>query len=316
MTIAHATRRAALVTGAAGNVGSRVVEHLAQQQKAVIGLYRNKLPASHKNVLPLCCDLMSADAVVAPLKSTDTVIHLAWQGGILGSSKRSGIFAGDVHNSENVTITANIVKAMERANARKIIFLSWVGVDRKSPHPMLREKYWAENIVINSSIPEKIILRAGVIGGCGLDGEFFKAANSVTGLPLVLPLPRQSDGLVLTTISDVLWAIDEALKVSSQRDQYCRIVDLTSTLPSSAADLLKAIDCKVRGKRRLTVGGYFGDVLFHWSERKFGTSKIDEPRLTDFFTASRLSSRAPAEGIPPMTTGLQIGHKVDINSAL
>jgi hypothetical protein len=181
---------------------------------------------------------------------------------------------------------------------------------------MLREKYWAENIVINSALPEKIILRAGVIGGCGVEGEFFKAANPVTRMPLLLPLPRQADGLVLTTMSDILWAIDEALRVSSQKDQYCRIVDLTSTTPSSAADLVRAIDCKVRGKRRLTVGGYLGDVLFHWSECKFGVAKTGEPRLTDFFEASRLSGKAPAEGIPPTTTGLQIGHKVDINSAL
>ena len=316
MTIAHATRRAALITGAAGNVGSRVVEHLAQQHKSVIGLYRNKLPASHKNVLPLCCDLMNVEAVVAPLKSTDTVIHLAWQGGILGSADKTTRVNGDVQHSDNVVLTSNIVKAMERTNARKIILLSWVGVDRKSPNAMLREKYWAENIVINSSIPEKIIIRAGVIGGCGLDGEFFRAANPVTRMPLLLPLPRRADGLVLTTISDVLWAIDEALKVSSQKDQYCRIVDLTSTAPSSGADLVRAIDCKVRGKKRLTVGGYLGDVLFHWSERKFGAAKTGEPRLTDFFTASTLAGKAPAEGIPPTTTGLQIGHKVDINSAL
>jgi nucleoside-diphosphate-sugar epimerase len=316
MTIAHATRRAALITGAAGKIGSRVVEHLAQQHKSVIGLYRNKLPASHKNVLPLCCDLLNPEAVVAPLKSTDTVIHLAWQGGILGSSSKTSSSSDGIQHADNVVLTANIVKAMERANARKIILLSWVGVDRKSPNAMLREKYWAENIVINSAIPEKIILRAGVIGGCGVDGEFFKAANPVTRMPLLLPLPRQADGLVLTTISDILWAIDEALRVSSQKDQYCRIVDLTSTTPSSAADLVRAIDCKVRGKKRLTVGGYLGDVLFHWSERKFGAAKTGEPRLTDFFAPSRLSGKTPAEGIPPTTTGLQIGHKVDINSAL
>lgn len=316
MTVAQTTRRAALVTGAAGNVGSRVVEHLAQQQKSIIGLYRNKLPASHKNVLPLCCDLMSAESVVAPLKSTDTVIHLAWQGGILGSAQKLGHQDAHIQQTDNVTVTANLVRAMERAHARKIILLSWVGVDRKSPSPMLREKYWAENIVINSSIPEKIILRAGVIGGCGLDAELFRAANPVTRLPLLLPLPKSAEGLVLTTITDVLWAIDEALKVSSQKEQYCRIVDLTSTIPSSAAEVVRAIDCKVRGKKRLTMGGFFGDMLFHWSERKFGVAKMGEPRLSDFFEASRLGGKSPADGLPPLTTGLQIGHKVDIGSAL
>jgi nucleoside-diphosphate-sugar epimerase len=316
MTIAQATRRSAMVTGAAGHIGSRVVEHLVQQQKSIIGLYRNKLPASHKNVLPLCCDLLAPDAVVAPLKSTDTVIHLAWQGGVLGSAARDDGTSVPVEASDNVAMTANIIKAMEKANARKIILLSWVGADRKSPNSMLREKYWAENIVINSTIPEKIILRAGVVGGYGFDAELYKAANPITRWPILLPLPRQSNELVLTTISDILWAIDEALKVASAKEQYCRIVDLTSTSPSTAADLVRAIDSKVRGKKRLTLGGYFGDILFHWSERRFGAAKAGEPRLTDFFSASAVYSKAPAEGLPPTTTGLQIGHKVDIDSAL
>jgi nucleoside-diphosphate-sugar epimerase len=316
MSLAQATRRAALITGAAGSVGSRVMEHLAQQHKALIGLYRNKLPASHKNVLPLCCDLLAPESLLAPLKSTDTVIHLAWHGGVLGSTQKSEISDGEIAQSPNVIMTQNIVRAMERANARKIVLLSWVGVDRKAKSPMLREKYWAENVVINSSIPEKIIIRAGVISGCGYDADFFRAAGSLTKWPLLLPLPRQTNGLVLTTMTDIIWAIDEALKVVTNKDQYCRIVDLTSTAPSSGAELLRAIDTKVRGRSRLTMGGYFGDVLFRWAEKKFGTAKIDEPKLTDFFAATTLASRSPAEGLPPTTTGLQIGHKVDLNAAL
>jgi len=318
MSMAQAARRAALITGAAGNVGSRVIEHLSQSNKSLIGLYRNKLPASHKNVLPLCCDLLSAESLVAPLKSTDTVIHLAWQGGILGSTANTAqpVNEPDLKKSSNVVMTENIVRAMERADAKKIILLSWVGVDRRSPNAMLREKYWTENVVINSSIPEKIIIRAGVISGCGLDGEFYRAVGPVTRMPLVLPLPKQRDGLVLTTIQDVLWAVDEALKLTAQKEQFCRIVDLASTAPMSGADLVRALDSKIRGKKRLTLGGFLGDVLFRWTEQKFGTAKNDEPRLTNFFDASTLIGRVPAEGLPPQTTGLQIGHKVDITSAL
>ena len=307
MSIIHTPKRAALITGVAGTIGSKLADHLAAQTRQLIGLYRNKLPSSHKNVLPLCSDLMSTDSIHAPLKSTDTVIHLAWQGGVLGAASSRSVDATDEHirSSQNVIMTINLVRAMERVNARKIIFLSWVGVDRKSP-----------NTVINSSIPEKIIIRAGILGGSGVETEFYKAADSVTKLPIFLPLPRSADGLVLTTMQDIFWAVDEALKVSSGQEPYCRVVDLTSTSPTTGAELLAAIDSKKRGKRRLTLGGFLGDLLFRWAVKKFGTAKINEPRITDFFVAGRLLEKSPAEGIPATRLGMLIGHPTDVASAL
>lgn len=317
--MAHAARRSALITGAAGNVGSRIVDHLAQQQKSLIGLYRNKLPTSHKNVLPLCCDLLTPEAIVAPLKSTDTVIHLAWQGGILGSltGRTADGATSEPEHSPNVEMTKNLIKAMERAGSRKIILLSWVGVDKRSTTAMLREKYWVENAVINSSIPEKFIIRAGLISGCNNNSEFLKAAAPVSKWPLFLPLPRRARDLVLTTVDDVLWAIDEALKVEGRSENFCRVVDLASTAPMSGAEIISAVDTKMRGKQRLTLGGFLGDVLFRWSEKKFGTAKSHEPRLQDFFAATTLAgTKVPFEGVPPTSTSLSIGHKVDIMQAL
>lgn len=318
MSIVATPKRAALITGVAGTIGSKIADHLAGQNKQLIGLYRNKLPSSHKNVLPLCSDLMSTDSIHAPLKSTDTVIHLAWQGGVLGASSSRIIDSTEEHirSSQNVMMTINLVRAMERVNARKIIFLSWVGVDRKASSTMLREKYWAENAVINSSIPEKIIIRAGILGGSGMETEFFKAADSVTRMPIFLPLPRSADGLVLTTMKDIFWAVDEALKVSSGQEAYCRVVDLTSTTPTTGAELLAAMDSKKRGKQRLTLGGFFGDLLFRWAVKKFGTAKINEPRITDFFVAGKLVEKSPAAGIPATRLGMHIGHPTDVASAL
>ncbi len=312
------SRRAALITGAAGELGQRICEHLAGQGKNIIGLYRNKLPKAHKNMLPLCCDLNEADSIVAPLKSTDTVIHLAWQGGVLGScGKNSAEISDDmVRASENVILTRNLVRAMERANAQKIVFLSWVGVDRRGDNVMLREKYWAENIIINSAIPEKIIIRAGVIGTGQNDSDFYKAAAVLAKIPLILPLPRKIEGVVLTTIKDVLWAVEQALKQNQGKDAGCRVIDLTSTTPSSGASVLEAMDIKAWGRRRLVIRGIIGNALFCWTEKKFGTAKVNEAKMTDFFAASTINLRAPAQGLPPTAIGSSQGHKTDLISAL
>lgn len=318
MSAHHNSRRAALITGAAGDLGQRICEHLASQGKNIIGLYRNRLPKAHKNMLPLCCDLNAADSIVAPLKSTDTVIHLAWQGGVLGSSRKNGAEISDeaVRNSENVNLTRNIVQAMERANAEKIIFISWVGVDRRSDNVMLREKYWSENIIINSAIPEKIIIRAGVIGTGLMDSEFYKSAGVLAKIPLILPLPRKIEGVVLTTLKDVLWGVDQAIKPGQGHDVGCRIIDLTSTTPSSGASVLEAMDTKAWGHRRLVIRGILGNALFRLTEGKFGTAKPGEAKMTDFFAASTICSKSPAQGLPAMTFGSSQGHKTDLINAL
>lgn len=311
------SRRTALITGSAGQIGQKLAEHLSEQGKQCIGLYRNQLPKGLNNFLPLCGDLLSADSVTAALKSTDTVIHLAWQGGVLGSPNLRGYAATDaqIQLSSNVLMTQNIVRAMERANAQKIIFLSWVGVGRGTTSTLLREKYWAENIILNSNIPEKIIIRAGAIGtGLG-DSEFIRAAAAFSKLPLILPLPSQVEGIVLTTLKDILWAIDEALK---QKDSAgsCKIIDLTSTAPLSGASVVTALESKVWGKKRLTIGGYVGDVLFKWTEAKFGAAKANEPRLSDFFQASRITQDQPVAGLPPIVFGIDRGHKTEPVNAI
>ena len=316
------SRRTALITGAAGLLGQKVSEHLSGQGKNIIGMYRNRLPKAHKNLLPLWCDLNSTDTIVAPLKSTDTVIHLAWQGGILGATKgqinKTGADLSDegIQASVNVTTTLNLIRAMERAKAQKIIFVSWVGVDKRASSVMLREKYWAESVVINSAIPEKIIIRAGVIGAGLAESDFLRAAAAMSKLPFILPVPRKMEGVVLTTLSDFFWAIDESLKPMANGISPCRIIDLTSTTPTSGANIVAALDLRFRGKRSLKIGGAVGDMLFRWTESKFGTSGSSEAKITDYLSASKISVNVPGDGLPPIVTGKDAGNKTNIGSAL
>ncbi len=315
-------RRAALITGSAGQLGHKVAEHLSSQGKNIIGLYRNKLPTSHKNLLPLWCDLQSTETIVAPLKSTDTVIHLAWTGGVLGSTKAAtyqrnqDLSDEKIQASPNVTITRNLIKAMERAGSQKIIFISWVGVDKRATSVLLREKYWAENLVVNSSIPTKIIIRIGVIGAGLSDSDFLRTAALVGKFPLFLPVPRDINGVVITTLPDFIWAIEEALKVQEGAAAGCRIIDLTSTAPSSGASIVAALDLKSRGKRSLKIGGAVGAMLFRWTERKFGTTKATDSKLTDYLDASKVCVTIPADGVPCIVTARDVGNKVAVGSAL
>jgi uncharacterized protein YbjT (DUF2867 family) len=293
-----------------------VSQHIAGQGKQTIGLYRNQLPKALNNFLPLCGDLMQSDSALAALKSTDTVIHLAWQGGILGSPALQGQAPTDaqIRVSPNVIMTQNLVSAMERSQAKKIVFLSWVGVSRRASSALLREKYWAESVIINSSIPEKIIIRAGIIAGGLGESDFIKTASSLAKMPLILPLPKFGHGIVMTTLSDVLGVIDDALK-SKDGHRPCRIIDLTSTEPLTGAAIVSAMESKVWGKNRVTLGGALGDMLFRWAESRFGAAKINEPKLSDYFDAGTLIKTPPIDGVPPIMLGLTQGMKVEPTKA-
>jgi nucleoside-diphosphate-sugar epimerase len=317
MTSSSSNRRTAFITGSAGQIGQKISEHLSSQGKHAIGLYRNQLPKALNNFLPLCGDLLQPDSAMAALKSTDTVIHLAWQGDVLGAPSLHGHYPSDaqIQVSSNVVMTQNLVRAMERSNARKIVFLSWVGVDRSANSTVLREKYWAENIILNSSIPEKIIIRAGVISGGLSDSGFIKAAASLAKMPLILPLPQKLGGVVLTTVQDILLAVDDALKIKDS-GSYCRIIDLTSTEPLSGAAIISAMESKIWGKRRLTIGGSIGDILFRWAESRFGAAKSSEPRLSDYFNAGTVEKKPPVEGVPPVVFGQERGQKMTPVNAL
>ncbi len=96
-----------LVTGAAGLMGSALVEHLRGQ--------------GHENVIPLTradCDLIDTSATFAAFERLrpDHVFHSAARVyGILGSLKNQGPLFHD-----NVMMNTNVVEASRRAGARKI----------------------------------------------------------------------------------------------------------------------------------------------------------------------------------------------------
>lgn len=128
-----------LVTGAAGFVGSRLVERLVlgtdYKVKAMIrrfsgpGLARlARLPVGL-----VLADLLDLDALTKPAKDCDLIVHCAY-----GSS-------GDSEQRKKVTIsgTENVLKAALQAEVQKVIYLSSAAVHGRNP----------ESLVVDESAP-------------------------------------------------------------------------------------------------------------------------------------------------------------------
>ena len=102
-----------IITGASGNIGSRLFSYLKENKKdEIVGLTKNQEDG-----------LENTDYCVNNLanifKGADVIIHLAAR---RGTENNYSLF------KENETLTENILKAMVNANVKRIIFLSSIAV--------------------------------------------------------------------------------------------------------------------------------------------------------------------------------------------
>jgi nucleoside-diphosphate-sugar epimerase len=278
-----------MVTGCAGFIGKAVSREIVAKGESIIGLYHNKLPEALDRMMPLCADLLTSDALLAPLRSVECVIHLGWVGGVLGSdSVRGGSQTSqDVLSSKNVLMTTNLVRAMERQGVKRIIFLSWIGAQDKSDKMVLREKYWAENVILNSSIPEKIIIRTGaIVDPNDRASDFAAATQRLSKVPLVTPLPSIASDVVFTSRKDLVARI-VSLATHSQTYTGSPVEELTSTAPVSSSEALMKFQQKWWGQQKMSIGGFIGRYLFSLIDNEFGRLPAGRPKIADYLSISR-----------------------------
>jgi len=121
-----------LVTGAAGFIGSTLVERLLAEGRSVVGLdsFDPFYPESEKRANLRAAqrsgrfrlvtgDIRDAAALGSALEGADAVVHLAALAGVRPSLERPAVYA-DV----NVHGTAAVAEAMRRAGVAKLVFAS------------------------------------------------------------------------------------------------------------------------------------------------------------------------------------------------
>jgi hypothetical protein len=285
-------RRHIMVTGCAGYLGRSICREIVAKGESIIGLYHQKLPEALDKMMPLFADLRNPDALLAPLRSVDTVVHLAWAGGVLGSDALRGTTPTRERllSSANVLLTTNLVRAMERQGVKRIVFVSWLGADDRSDMLVLREKYWAENVILNSRIPEKIILRSGV--AVDFDDkacDFAQATFRLTKIPLVTPLPRIFNDVVITSKKDLIDRVVLKATKPCTDSNWMFIDEITSTAPITSSSAVISLTAKWWGQNKWAMGGFLGRYLFKLLDSEFGRLKDGKPRISDFLQISRSS---------------------------
>jgi NADH dehydrogenase len=140
------------VTGADGQVGRALLERLADRGVETIALTREaaNLPAGRVIAGPL-----DAPAAQAALREAEVIVHLA---GTLHPTGRNS------YHAANVATTVAVADALRSGNARRVLFLSYVGAGMASENLYLRAKAQAERLLQETG-KEVVIFRCTHIIG-------------------------------------------------------------------------------------------------------------------------------------------------------
>jgi NADH dehydrogenase len=134
-----------LLTGATGTVGSALLRRLTTRSEPVRCLVRDprRLGDQRVRVQIALGDLANPASFRNALRGVDTVIHL-------GGSTRDQL-RGSIEEL-NAVATLRLVRAAERAGARRFVFFSAMGASHHSLTRFFRAKAMAEEAVAGSSL--------------------------------------------------------------------------------------------------------------------------------------------------------------------
>ena len=125
-------RQCALVTGAGGFVGRRVVERLLGQGVVVRALVRRGLVGTEARgrLERVRGDVTDPESLAAAVGGCDVVFHCAWGGESLEDARRI-----------NVQGTVNVLEASARAGVQRVVHLSTMAVHGDRLPPVLTEDH-------------------------------------------------------------------------------------------------------------------------------------------------------------------------------
>ena len=273
--------RATMVVGGSGFVGRHLVRYFSDQKESVVSIYHRRLPEPLPNVYPVCSDLQSVDLLAAPLRGVDTVYYLAWDHNFLAPESPL-IFQANVETcSYNLKILRNLLSAMEIAGTRRLIFLSAVGTSRKAQSGFLKEKYLAEFAVLNSKIPEKVVVRSSLVyTENGEHDRFIQSIMNLMKYPLY-PVPLHKEPLAPIHVNDL---VEILFQLSTcELSEAASLLEVTGQEFLKIEELFRLVSDKFVKGARFQLRGNIGNTLVPVFERRSKKKKeSSQPSIRDF----------------------------------
>lgn len=192
--IKNEERPLALVTGATGAIGPRVVEQLLAEGYRVrtLSLDSSRYAPTFTYVEERLGDITDPATVTSAMSGVETVIHLAALLHIINPPPE----LREKYQRINVEGTAGVVTAAQRAGVIRIVFFSTIAVygyttgefltEETTPHPdnyYAETKLAAERIILAAQCPDGkplgTVLRLGAVYGAGIKGNYRRLLQSL-----------------------------------------------------------------------------------------------------------------------------------------
>ncbi len=257
-----------LVTGGSGFVGRHLVKKLCERH-TVVSMYRHRLPEPMSDVYPVCSDLESMELLKAPLRGVDTVVYLAWERSDGLDESLFNVDPDFTQMTPNIRHLRNMIQAMEAVGTRRMILVSASGASRNAPNSFLREKYIAEFALVNSSIPEKLIVRPTIVyEGDAQRDRFVQAILNIIKFPGVYPVPKIAGDIAPIHVADLCTVIGRLARRNLH--EPIGIVEVFGQERYDLAEVFKLVAERYSRRNKLQVRGVLGDSFLALMEKTQG----------------------------------------------
>jgi uncharacterized protein YbjT (DUF2867 family) len=227
-----------LLTGATGNVGSALLRRLVAEGRQVRCLVRDprRLGAERVRVQIALGDLGNPASFRNALRGVDTVVHLA--------AAIRDQDAGSIEELNGVA-TLRLLRAAERAGARRFVFFSALGASAHARSRFFRAKALAEEAVRVSAL-DTVILSPSIVYSPG--DPWMKLLERMSWLPA---MPVSGSG---SAVYQPIWADDVAgvtMAVLDGRSERGGALELAGPETLSYDEIVRTVLRSLHRRRRL-----------------------------------------------------------------
>lgn len=295
-----------LIVGSAGFIGKALMRKISQTGRSAYSLYHTHLPEPLNHITPVFADLQRPDQLDTLVKQADEIIYLAWS----NSFKNMKNTSNPTNDSPNILMLKNLVASMEEQGSRRLIFVSSLGASRYAKSYYLKEKYAAESVILNSSIPEKIILRSSLVySDLSAKDKFVQSIESLMTMPWIYPVPRFDQKIAPLHVNDLvevlLKLIDLPLPSSAQ------LLEITGEEQLALDEIFKSVSQGIGKSHHIALKGFIGDALTPIFEKLHGRKRFEGPSLRDLLTVANKKDEAMEANNPILEKMPHFAHRFD-----
>lgn len=164
-----------VVTGASGFIAKNLRKYLSEKNVDLISISRNDFK-SFKSESKIISKNYDGKKLLRLIKNSDALIHL------VGIGKQS---VNSDYDAINAELTRDIVDLSKKANIKKIVYLSGLGVSAKTTLGYFISKYNAENFIADSGLDYTVFRPSYIVGTDDMFTKYLKRQikNGEIGIP-------------------------------------------------------------------------------------------------------------------------------------